>query len=182
MQEFGKYGGVRKVNLAVERIDSSNMKGFRGQQTSHKIDISGAITSWRCVDGKLCDDFVCSMVSAAMWNTNLIKLTEHFDRQPLNRRLAGTVRFLDLYLRGLLTPWELQVPTRQLRDPSPRGCITFAPRLASRSNRLPFGTPTAPAAAVTGAGAGKTAAIMHRVWRCRHRGVIDGLEKGLCNA
>ena len=168
--------------MAVERIDSGNMKGFRGQQTSHKIDISGTITSWRDVDGKLCDDFVCSMVSAAMWNTNLMKLTEHFDRQPLNRRLTRTVRFLDLYLRGLLTPWELQVPTGQLRDPSPQSSITFAPTLASRSNGLPFGTPTAPAAAVTGAGGGKTAAIMHRVWRCRHRGVIDGLEKGLCNA
>ena len=60
MQELGEDGGVGKGNLAVERVDSSNMQGLRGQQARHKIDVSWAIASWRDVDGKLCDYLVCS--------------------------------------------------------------------------------------------------------------------------
>lgn len=182
MQEFGEDRGVGKSDLAVKCVDSSNMDSFRGQQTRDQIDVAWTIASWWDVEGKLCDDFICSMVSAATWNTNLLlRLTEHFDRQPLNWRLTRSVRFLNLDLRGLLRPWELQVPARQLRNAGPQGGIALAPTLAPRSYGLPFRAPAAPAAAVAGAGPGTVADIMHGVWRCRHGG-IDGLKEGLCYA
>lgn len=67
MQKFGEYRGVGKSNLAVKRVDSSNMKSLRSQQTCNKIDVARAIAGWWNVKGKLCDDFVCLLVSAAAW-------------------------------------------------------------------------------------------------------------------
>lgn len=74
-QELGEDRGVGKSDLVVERVDSSNMEGLRGQQTSHKINVPWAVASWGNVDGKLCDDLVCSVVSAATWKTILRQLT-----------------------------------------------------------------------------------------------------------
>lgn len=69
MQELGEDRRVGKGNLAVKRVDSSNMKSLRSQQTSNQIDVAGPIASRRNVEGKLCDYFICAMVSAAMWNS-----------------------------------------------------------------------------------------------------------------
>ena len=70
MQELGENGGVGEGDLAVKRVDSSNMESLGSQQTRNQINIAWPVASWWNVEGKLCDYFICSMVSGATWNTN----------------------------------------------------------------------------------------------------------------
>lgn len=139
---------MRDRDVAVERINGSDMDGARCQETIDQIHVSWRIARRRTIKCELGDDFIFRLTSARKHGYQRLSspLTQDFDRQFLQRRFS---RGEDL---GKLYRWlfgRLEINTCQLRNASPRRCVAPGPAMALNRGCPP--TVRSPASTTAGA-------------------------------